>query len=62
MGFIIQLECPDCGYSTPEEADPKSLIDPLDMPNLYICECRDCQNLFQILSQEIDGGTICQHT
>ena len=47
MGFIIQFECPDCGYRTPDETDPKSLIDPLDMPNFYICECCDCQNLFQ---------------
>lgn len=42
MGFQIQYSCKKCGFKSPEDA----LIDPLGMPELYICSCKKCHSLF----------------
>ena len=37
MGFQIQYSCKKCGFKSPEDA----LIDPLGIPELYICSCKN---------------------
>ena len=44
MSFLIQYTCPKCGFTTPDFED--ALIDPLGIPDLFICSCRRCGILF----------------
>lgn len=44
MSFLIQYSCKHCGFKSPD--DSKSLIDPMGMPECYICACPSCQKLF----------------
>lgn len=46
MSFLIQYTCPHCGYKSPESNESEILIDPWDMPDLYICTCLDCKMMF----------------
>lgn len=54
MSFLIQYTCLKCGYKSPDFGED-TLIDPLDMPELYICSCKKCQSMFhrsQALGEE----------
>jgi predicted RNA-binding Zn-ribbon protein involved in translation (DUF1610 family) len=44
MGFLIKYNCGNCGFKSPGEKD--ILIDPLGMPELYICSCKECKSVF----------------
>ncbi len=52
MSFMIQYQCPKCGYKTRENKYGSVLIDPLDMPDLYICTCNHCHDLFHRKSKD----------
>lgn len=45
MSFLIQYKCPKCGCKSPDGSNV--LIDPWDMPELFICTCRNCKSIFQ---------------
>lgn len=61
MSFLIQYTCPQCGYQSPDY--PDALIDPWDMPELYICSCKQCKMMFHRKEDKISKERInkCTH-
>ena len=59
MSFMIQYKCPKCGFQTPGYNENDGLIDPWDMPELYICSCSKCQKLFH-RKKDSEGRDICK--
>ena len=58
MGFQIQYSCKKCGFKSPEDA----LIDPLGMPELYICSRKECNSLFHRKRDKCNNVVnICPH-
>lgn len=45
MSFLLKFYCNNCGYQQ-EDTHNHELIDPLGMPELYICSCNQCLNMF----------------